>query len=282
MNPHIEERLRRELAALPDLATHAATTLAGEHLGGETKTRTVPGSRPPLQLDVAALTTRRNLDRPDQWPIRDGGIIWTGHKHGRTIAYTDDELPGGILAVLAAWTRHAEADMLDAHHAGDWRYSQPTPLADQPTITTEVRWLLRHIVWIADQPWADMLAHDIHKLTRDCEQALRVRPVYQPRCTTTGCGGTMRDEGSSIWRCDNCGGTGGEQRRLGLRETVAKQQPMTAAELARAFGWSIKTIESWIHRGNLTPADDSRPRRYHITEALRLADQGGTCTTTTA
>ena len=281
MNPHIEERLRRELAALPDLATQAATTLAGEHLGGETKTRTVPGSRPPLQLDVAALTTRRNLDRPDQWPIRDGGIIWTGHKHGRTIAYTDDELPGGILAVLAAWTRHAEADMLDAHHAGAWRYSDPTPLADQPTITTEVRWLLRHIVWILDQPWADMLAHDIHKLTRDCEQALRVRPVYQPRCPIDGCGGTIRDQGAAGWRCDTCDRTTTD-RRLDLRTAIVHQQPMTAAELARAFGWSIKTIESWIRRGNLTPADDSRPRRYHITEALRLADQGGTCTTTTA
>lgn len=265
LNERREKALRDGLRELPETVAMAAAALPGEHLGGEGGGRSVPGSRPPLNMDAAALTGYRDLDHPTTWPIRDGGIVWVDG-HGRVDA--DDSLPGSALSVLASWTRLAEAELLDAD-PGAW-----TPLADKPTVASECAWLLRHIVWLLEQQWADELADDVHRLLGESRHVLRVRPDYRPRCQREGCGGTLRDEGA-LWRCDLCDHTADDRGGLGLRQIVARQDPMTVAELVKAFRFNPKTVESWVGRGQLVPVDGSTPRRFHPLDALRLGDAGG-------
>lgn len=200
------------------------------------------------------------------------GRVWVD---GRGHVLADDELPGSALSVLAAWVRLAEAELLDDYTPGRG-YSEPTPVAEVPTVSSECAWLLRHVVWILDQQWVVELADDVHRLTEDCRRILRMRPEYRPTCQRTGCGGNLVDEGSGLWRCDNCNHTAGDRSRLGLREVVVAQEPMTVAELVRAFRLSTKTIESWVARGRLQPVEGGvTPRRFHPIDVLRLADAGG-------
>ena len=262
LTERLEKALRDGLRDLPELAAMAAAALPGERLGGESGGRAVPGSRPPLNVDSLALTGYRDLDHPTTWPIRDGGIVWVDG-HGRVDA--DTSLPGSALSVLAAWTRLAEAELLDADPE-TW-----TPLTDKPTVASECAWLLRHIVWILDQPWIGELADDVRRLTADARAILRIRPTYRPRCPT----GVLADAGNGYWSCTECGQTHRDDR-MSLRQAVALQQPMTVGELAKAFGWPTKTVESWVQRDRLQPVGpDAKPRRSHVRDALRLADAGG-------
>ena len=269
LTPQQHATLMAHLGDLPNLGALAFTTLHRERLGGS-GSRSVPGSKPPLNLAAAALTSLRDLPMPDDWPVRDGGLVWVdarGHVHA------DDELPGSMLSVLAAWARLAEAELLEAREAStDWRHAEPTPLAEVPTVASECAWLARHLLWIAEQQWVTELAEDVRRLVRDCRGILRERPEYRPSCP--GCHATLVEE-YGYWSCPDCG-TNHRDDRMSLRQAVALQQPMTVGELAKAFGWSSKTVESWIQRGNLQPVDDeARPRRYHVLDALRLADAGG-------
>ena len=269
LDTHREKQLRDGLRELPELGALAVAALPGERLGGS-GARSVPGSKPPLNLAAAALSTLRDLPMPADWPVRDGGLVWVDH---RGHIHADDEMPGSLVSVLASWTRLAEAELLEAHQvAVDWRHAAPTPLADQPTVASECAWLARHLVWIVQQQWVVELADDVRRLVRDCRGVLRERPEYRPACP--GCHATLVEE-ASFWHCPDCG-TDHRDDRMSLRQVIAKQQPMTVGELTRAFGWSSKTVESWIRRGNLQPVDDeARPRRYHVLDALRLADAGG-------
>lgn len=264
-----QRTLAAQLADLPQLGALAVTTIQRERLGGS-GARSVPGSKPPLNLAAAALATLRDLPMPADWPVRDGGLVWVDH---RGHIHADDEMPGSLVSVLASWTRLAEAELLDAHQvAVDWRHAVPTPLADQPTVASECAWLARHLVWIVQQQWAVELADDVRRLVRDCRGVLRERPEYRPACP--GCHATLVEE-ASFWHCPDCG-TDHRDDRMSLRTAVALQLPMTVGELVKAFGWSTKTIESWVQRGNLQPVDDkARPRRYHVLDVLRLADAGG-------
>ena len=264
-----QRTLAAQLAALPQLGALAVTAIHRERLGGS-GARSVPGSKPPLNLAAAALATLRDLPMPADWPVRDGGLVWVDH---RGHVHADDEMPGSLVSVLASWTRLAEAELLEAHEmAVDWRHAAPTPLADQPTVASECAWLARHLVWIVQQQWVVELADDVRRLVRDCRGVLRERPEYRPACP--GCHATLVEE-ASFWHCPDCG-TDHRDDRMSLRTAVALQLPMTVGELVKAFGWSTKTIESWVQRGNLQPVDDgARPRRYHVLDVLRLADAGG-------
>ncbi len=262
------DQLHRHLDDLPELGALAVTCIQRERLG-EPGPRAVPNSKPPLGLDAAALTGLRNLDHPTDWP-RGGGIVWTD---ARKRVLADDELPGSILSVLASWTRLIDAEMGDARRAAhEWPWAEPAPLADVPTVSSECGWLARHLLWIGDQQWSPELADDVRRLANDCRRVLRDRPVYHPRCP--GCQNLLDDDGG-MWSCPSCGSTY-RDGRLGLRTSIVKQEPMTVGELVRAFGWSAKTVESWVGRGQLQPADpDAKPRRYHVMDAVRLADANG-------
>ena len=263
LDTHREKQLRDGLRDLPELVATAATAVRGERLGGTSSTRSVPGSRPPLNLDALALTGFTDLPHPTTWAIRDGGIVWTTHRHE---VQADSELPGSPLSVLAAWVRFADGEMWDGGH-------DHQPPEDKPTVSSECAWLLRHIVWILDQQWVDELALDVALMVRECRAILRERPTYRPRCQRQGCGGRLRDEGS-VWRCDTCLQAAGDGR-LTLRQVVAQQEPMTVGQLVRAFGLSRDAVNGWIKRGRLEPVDDARPARYDVLDALRIADDLG-------
>lgn len=252
------ERLRRQLEAIPELAALATTehrTLLPKRL--TTSGRTVPGSRPPANLAT--------LDLLDERRKTNGG------RHNLDqLAHiaTLDAAAGrreGTLPCLESWVRLADAEMWDAGHD----HIGPS---DEPTISTEAGWLALNLDWISEQPWLDELAQDIHRLHRDLERAIgEYRPEYRPTCT---CGTRMDDHGS-VFHCPGCGNNHGSTT-LGLRELVVHEKPMTTGQLSKAFGWPINTINGWIRRGQLQPANDTTPARYHALDALRLADTGGT------
>ena len=265
LTPQRDKRLRDSLATLPELGALAATALPGEKLGGSPGSRTVPGSRPPLTLAAVALTARRH---PHADPIAAARraktpIVWIDAA-GR--AHPDDGLALGILDTLAGWTRHAESELLDDG------LIEPDTLAPTPTVDTECAWLLRHIVAILERQWVSELADDVDALVRDCRAVLRERPEYRPSCTH--CGQQLTEHGG-YWECQACGRTM-RDARMTYREAIVQQRPMTVAELVKAFGFRLSTVESWVQRGRLAPADpDASPRRYHAIDALRLADDGG-------
>lgn len=255
LTPSQERALRDGLRDLPELGALAVTTLPGEHLGGEGGARGVPGSRPPL--NVAAL---------DLVAVRTSAVV-VGDPIGEAdLAYRIGARKQGLRDSLESWCWLAHDEMLDDGE-------QPRAI-NHPSVAEACAWLLRHIVWILDQQWVDELALDVALMVRECRAILRERPAYRPHCQRQGCGGRLRDEGA-VWRCDTCLQGAGDGR-LTLRQVVAKQEPLTVGELVRAFGWSTKTVESWIQREHLRPvAVDVRPRRYHVLDALRLADAGG-------
>ena len=274
LTPGREKALRTGLRDLPELGALAATTLPGERLGGEGGGRSVPGSRPPLNLAALDLTRRTP---PCDDPVSESRraateIAWVG-ADGR--ARPDAGLSAGILTTLESWTRMAEAEMLDAGQI------EPDTLAATPTVDSECAWLLRRIVWLLEQPWVGELADDVARLVAGCRAVLRERPTYRPRCPRCPTG-VLADAGNGYWSCTECGQTHRDSR-MGLREIVARQEPMTAAQLSAAFAIPAGTVKAWQGRGQLTPAldDDGQPLRrgrdllFHLTDALRLRDRRG-------
>lgn len=253
LGPHHERQLRNHLAQLPELVALVAAN-PQPLKRGNAGPRPTPGSRPPLSLHAVALTDRRT--RTDDIDVI--GLADLERTAGRR---------DGIEPTIRSWVILAEGEMYDDDQ-------QPQPIPERQNVAADCAWLARHIVWILEQQWVIELAQVVRRAVRDCEQHLHIRPTYRPRCQRDGCGGRLRDEGA-VWRCDNCLQPAGDGR-LTLRQVVAQQEPMTVSQLVRAFGWSTKTVESWIQRGNLQPVDDeARPRRYHVLDALRLADAGG-------
>jgi hypothetical protein len=253
LNTHREKQLRDGLRELPELGALAVTTLPGEHLGGEGGARSIPGSRPPLNL--AAL---------DLMAVRTSAVV-VGDPIGEAdLAYRIGSRKQAMRDTLESWCWLAHDEMLDD--------GQRPASVDQPSVSAACGWLLRHVVWILDQQWVDELALDVALMVRECRAILRERPTYRPRCPK--CTGPVHEVGTA-WECQACGHLERDER-LTLRQVIVQQQPMTVGQLVRAFGWSSKTVESWIQRGNLQPVDDeARPRRYHVLDALRLADAGG-------
>lgn len=255
LSAHREQQLRDGLRELPELGALAVTALPGEHLGGEGGARGVPGSRPPL--NVAAL---------DLFTVRTSAIVVGDPVGEADLAYRIGSRKQAMRDSLESWCWLAHDEMLDD--------GQRPASVNQPSVSAACGWLLRHIVWILDQQWVDELAIDVALMVRECRAILRERPAYRPHCRREGCGGRLRDEGA-VWRCDTCQQSAGDGR-LALRQVVARQEPMTVRELVRAFGLSTKTVESWVSRGRLQPVEvHGGARRYHVLDALRLADAGG-------
>lgn len=253
LNPHADRQLRTDLGQLPDLVALVAANPTPLHHGAPGP-RPAPGSRPPVSLATVALTDRRT--RND-----DVDVIGLADLE-RTAGRRD-----GIEPTIRAWLLLAEGEMFDDG-------VQPAPIPQEQQLADDCAWLARHIVWITEQQWAHEFADVVRRAVRDCEAHLHIRPTYRPHCQRQGCGGRLRDEGA-VWRCDTCLQDVGDGR-LTLRQVVAQQEPMTVGELVRAFGWCAKTVESWVRRGQLAPVDpDTKPRRFHVMDAVRLADANG-------
>lgn len=262
LSPARDRALRDGLRDLPELGALAATALPGERLGSEGKARSVPGSRPPVNLAVIDLTRHRKPTHDPTQPLRAQGPVWFDSR-GRP--HADTGLTGGILSTLADWTRLAEGELLDAGQI------EPGTLADQPTVDSECAWLLRHVVWITEQQWCTELADDVRQMVADCRQVLRIRPEYQPRCLSEGCRAEL-EQHVGWWECPACKRDYRDERMV-----LALQQPMTAEQIAKSgiADVTASTIRTWRDRGHLAPAVDGPLPRYHVLDVLRLADNKG-------
>lgn len=252
-----EKHFRANLAELPDLAALAATIRVPERAGA-VGGRRMPGSRPPISLATVQLTKTSHHPTVVADPIGEADLAWRIGSRKQAIPDT-----------LEAWVWLAHDEMID-----DRQTPASTPAANLTT-SESCAWLLRHIVWCLDQQWIAELALDVSMMIRECKAILRERPEYKPRCPRQGCGGHLVDEGSGLWRCPFCEHTAGDGGRLGLREAIAQQKPMTATAISKAFGISADTIYTWRHRGHLTPAHDGPQPTYHVLDVLRLADDRG-------
>lgn len=236
-----EKRLRDTLRDLPDRYAICDAIKAGEHISdGEDITRSIPGSRPPLNIAILDLT-RNQGSHPD--PI--------AHM-------TVDR---GLVAMLESWTRLAEAEMLDDGQ-------EPEPLTTPPTVATECDWLLRNIVWVLEQQWVTELADDLAKADKAVKAALRERPEYLPRCDRCGWRLEAKD-GGSWYSCTGC-------RRVidhwaELKRLAEIQPPMTIKELATAVDVPMETVKGWVKSGALTAVNDvKRGRLYDVWQARQV------------
>lgn len=253
LHPDAERRLRHDLAELPELLALVAANPNGVRRGGSGR-RSTPGSRPPASVEGLALTDRRT--RQDDADVI--GCADLDRMGGRR---------DGIEPTIRSWVLLAEGEMLDEGVAH-------TDIPAAQRIGDDCAWLARHIVWILEQQWVLELADAVRRMVRDCEQYLHIRPEYRPRCPQ-GCGGRLRDEGSGLWRCGTCERTAGDRSRLGLRQLVVAEEPMTAEEIGRAWDISASTIREWRERGWIEPTEDGPRPRYHPIDVLRLAVERG-------
>ena len=50
------------------------------------------------------------------------------------------------------------------------------------------------------------------------------------------------------------------------KQGIVKDWALTANEIAEELGISRSTVDSWVHRGHITPIPGSRPQRYWMSE----------------
>ena len=284
LKPDKAERLRTRLDEIPDLyalvETLHTTRLPRAGSGGS---RPHPGSRPPISLALVHAT-----DRQTKTPARDWRNPWLAANrvekpddprrvHNENLLppqesqlrrELDEDLRRGVLPQLESWVRMAESEMLDEGE-------EHTPLAEQPTVSSEAGWLHQHMGWMLDQQWVTELEQDVSKIWRDLRQLCRERAPYRPTCPD--CGEWLTSL-TGYWSCPGCGRDYRDDRMV-----MSCQHPMTGERIAHLFGLSYATIRSWHHRGHLEPAMDGagkplmdgRKPRFHVNDVLRLADSSG-------
>lgn len=281
------ETLRRRLDELPDLATLAeavAVTLLPRK--GVTGGRSVPGSRPPVNVALVDA-----LDERQKTPTRDWRNRWLEVNHrnpaddprrvhnehlqpdemSRLAVELGDGARRGMLPTLGQWVRLAEGEMRDEGQ-------ECTNPAEKPTVTTEAGWLAMHLDWIVQRQWVTELADDVRRMHRGLSGIIgEGRPEYRPHCP--GCRARMDDEGA-YFTCPDCG----QQVRdsaMDLRTSLAREKPMDAYSFAM-FGVTPEAIRKWVERGLLTQATDDngapilngKRHTFWPIDVLRLADSG--------
>lgn len=242
LSDHADKRLQQELRDLPERLAVAVAVIDGERLGSG-GVRTVPGSRPPLNIAVLDLTLRAPL---------------TADPMAHTLGAR-----GAVLSGLESWVRLAHDEMLDT----DTPTTDPDPT---PTVTSETGWLLRHITWILDQQWVVELAEDVHRWAEQIRESLGDRAEYRPRCPK--CGDWVA-QFAGFFTCPS-------GHETPARHLMALQHPMTADQFAEAFDVTPAAIRQWVKRGHLAPAVDDegkvltsgKAHRYHVTDVLALVD----------
>ena len=248
LRPDAEKRLRDTLRDLPATAAHVAMLLRGERIG-DGMGSTPAAERSVVNVQVVGLTRRGRWNDDPIHRVSSRGIVTT----------------------LGSWVRLAHGEMLDE---GEATTDPETP----PTVASETGWLLRHIVWVLAQQWVTELAEDVARIGKDCARVLKERGQYRPKCPHCPTG-RMVDEGSGYWACNMCARTS-RDARMGLRDVIVRQEPMTAAQIGQAFDVQPATLRKWVERGHLTQAVDAegnlilrgRAHTFHVTDVLRVMD----------
>ena len=127
-------------AILPALLTRRAPTGDTSRTG---RSRSVPGSRPPVRLDVLHVLDTRTRVAGDDAEDR----AW----HDRMAS----DHRQGLLPDLWQWCRLIEAEAMDACP------DVPEELPERPVLASVVDWLVKHTPWALTQPWADEYAADV-------------------------------------------------------------------------------------------------------------------------
>ncbi len=274
LSPAKRDQLRRRLDDLPELAAlaevlHNTRLPKAATTGGS---RPHPGSRPPINLALVDLTDTRQkrpaVDKLVAEPLRVHNERLQPNEEAALARELGETARRGVLPTLENWVRMAESEMLDDGE-------EHTPLADDPTVSTEAGWLHQHLGWIVGRQWVDELERDVARMWRDLRQACSERPEYKPRCPE--CRATLTAL-VGYWACSACGRDYRDERMV-----MSCQQPMTGERIAELFGINHSTITTWKNRGHLDPAvgDDGKPLmdgrrpKFHITDVLRLADASG-------
>ena len=163
-------------ALLPALLTRCAPTGDTSRTG-----RRVPGSRPPVRLDILQiLDTRRRATGDDAEDRAWHDRMASDHRQG-------------ILPDLWQWCRLIEAEAMHS------RPEPPDELPEQPTLAGVVDWLTRHTPWAVEQPWAGEYVADVDWWWRKLREAVGEAGETGVPCARCGEGLSMVHLG--LWEC---------------------------------------------------------------------------------
>lgn len=219
------QRFHDNLAEIPTLYALLPVILTGIKTGGS-GVHFPPGSKPPLSVQVIALTDTQ-VKGADQWretDPRDRDVL--------------DRY--GIVPRVGLWVRLVgdEADEAGEHpfSLDDAEWADIAKLCDALKAST---------AWLITQQWATELADDMGRIVAEMRTTLGIRPEYRPKCRWCAYRCVPQD-GGSWFLCPNCGA---DYTWQGEVSALLAVQDMTGQQCADALGIPWPTIRTWHNRG---------------------------------
>jgi hypothetical protein len=186
------ERLADDLEAIPALFADLPAVKTGIK-DPSNGTHTPPASKPPLSMEVLSLldVARKGVE---EWAETDP----RGH----------DVLDRyGVIPHIGLWVRITIELMTGAGE-------HPPTVVYWSDLTDLLGALKAATPWLITQQWSTELAKDLHALRAEIEQALGIKPVFEPRCRNLWCGtnhggvwlGTLLEamDNGTWYLCPNC------------------------------------------------------------------------------
>lgn len=241
-------RLADDLDAIPALAAQASV----EPRAGRGSGRTVPGSRPPIDLA------------------------------GVDPALTAVAVPAGtttVLEVVESWCRLVREERQMAQY-GPWsaavaRTGRAGYAGTTTTLVAATGFLRAHVDWAIRQPWVDDMADEM----RACARALRhldadreptgtVVPCPTVSVEAGDCGCRLRISERDVVRCPRCGREWDTDQlvRSATADTLPPDVWVDAEAAAVAAGVHPRQLIKWARRGLL----DRSQGRYRLTQVMGL------------
>ena len=226
-------RARTELVALPDLVHELARCRTEQIPTDGTGSTGKPGSRPPLRIDVLALTDDR---RKPGWEGDDP------RQANLTERY-------GVGPLLETWTRVLAEESPD--------YPE---LTEQATVRSEAAVLLEHWPWIAEQQWATELADDVIRVAGWVKVALGMRR-HDPRYTCPECGNQAYVVAGGFL---SCGIEEHDQSIRDLESQYRRRPPLSTADVCTEFAISPERVYQWHARRKIKPTREEGRTKFWL------------------
>ncbi len=238
-NPELQARIWEKVHTQLDEIPAMFNDLQALHLQpirrpDGTNTRTIPTSRPPLDLTLVQLTDM--LLRYDVWEA--------GHT----------DLNQGIIPQLWSWCRYFEAQALDTETNIEWLPE------DNPTPKNICTWLQNHVKIAQNSPQGCEYARQVGKLWATLSQALREepRPITAHECTKCH-NPTTLTHNADLWTCNHCGHQDPGPARI-LHYRRRDSQP--TQNICTEFGITPEQLRQWKHRNKIQP-DPTKGNKPH-------------------
>jgi hypothetical protein len=153
-------------------------------------------------------------------------------------------------------------------------------------IISAARFLADHLEWLRHRPEADEVLADIEACARivagiargpaaqkylgPCGALLLTPEPWAPGTPATSeCNGDVyARETASVGRCRLCGAEVSTDARRAWLDAEVRSRAFRAVEISRAYNINIKTIRSWINRGQLIAHGEGL---YNVGDVLDLA-----------